>query len=233
MPHLVIVGGSDAGISAALGAREVNPSCEVTVIVADRYPNYSVCGLPFWLGGEVADWRTLAHRTAEEIEGYGIHLLLEHAAQGIDLVSKTLTVVNSGGQGRRIRYDRLIIATGAVPARPPIKGLEQSGVFFLRTVADGLALHTYLERYSPASAVVVGGGYIGLEMAEALSRRGLQVMLVEYMPLVLTNFDPALGTLVSEELGRHGVRVVAGMAVEAIEARRGRLVVRGAGEFQA
>ncbi|MCX7681031.1 MAG: FAD-dependent oxidoreductase, partial [Anaerolineae bacterium] len=85
----------------------------------------------------------------------------------------------------------------------------------------------------PASAVVVGGGYIGLEMAEAPSRRGLQVMLAENMPLVLPNFDPALGTLVSEELGRHGVKVVAGVAVEAIEARRGRLVVRGAGEFQA
>lgn len=234
MPHLAIIGGSDAGISAALRARELAPSYEVTVIVADRYPNYSVCGLPFWLGGEVADWHTLAHRTAGEIEAHGIHLLLEHTAFAIEPVSKTVTVVdNSSGQSLQMPYDKLIIATGAVPAHPPIRGLEQPNVFFLRTMADGFALYEHLETRSPTSAVIVGGGYIGLEMAEAMTRRGVETMLVEYMPTVLTTLDPALSTLVGKELERHDVMVATGVAVETIERLKGRLVVRGSGDFRA
>ncbi len=233
MPHLLIIGGSDAGISAALRAREVNPTCEVTVLVADRYPNYSICGLPFWLAGEVADWRDLAHRSAEEIEAQGIHLLLEHTAQAIDPAGKTVTVVDGGGRSQRIPYDNLVIATGAVPARLPIRGLEQPGVFFLRTMADGFILRDALEAFLPDSAVIVGGGYIGLEMAEALTRRGMRVTLVEYLPSVLTTLDPPLGALVAEELQQRGVTVATGVAVEAIGRQGGRLVVTGSGGLHA
>jgi NADPH-dependent 2,4-dienoyl-CoA reductase/sulfur reductase-like enzyme len=233
MPHLLIIGGSDAGISAALRAREVNPACDVTVVAADRYPNYSICGLPFWLSGEIPDWRDLAHRKAGEIEAQGIHLLLEYTAQAIDPTGKTVTVVNESGRSHRISYDALVIGTGAVPARPPIRGLEQPGVFFLRTMADGFALRDYLAARSPGSAVVVGGGYIGLEMAEAFTHRGMQVTLVEYLPSVLTTLDPPLGALVAEELSRHGVTVATGVTVEAIELQGGRLVVTGSGGFHA
>jgi NADPH-dependent 2,4-dienoyl-CoA reductase/sulfur reductase-like enzyme len=173
MPHLLIIGGSDAGISAALRAREVNPAFDVTVVVADGYLNYSICGLPFWLSGEIADWRDLAHRKAEDIAGQGIHLLLEHTAQAINPTGKAVTVVDGAGQSRQIPYDRLVIGTGAVPAHPPIEGLEQPGVFFLRTMADGFALHDDLAARSPASAVVVGAGYIGLEMDDPAYRPGV------------------------------------------------------------
>jgi len=233
MPHLLIIGGSDAGISAALRAREVNPACDLTVVVADRYPNYSICGLPFWLSGEIADWHDLAHRKAEDIAGQGIHLLLEHTAHAIDPAGKTVTVMDSDRQSRRMPYDRLVIGTGAVPAHPPIRGLEQPGVFFLRTMADGFALHDFVAAQSPASAVVVGGGYIGLEMAEALVHRGMQVTLVEYLPSVLSTLDPPLGLLVGEELSRHGVTVATGVAVEAIDRRGQRLAVAGSGGFRA
>jgi NADPH-dependent 2,4-dienoyl-CoA reductase/sulfur reductase-like enzyme len=229
--HLLIVGGSDAGISAALRAREVDPACDVTVVVADRYPNYSICGLPFWLGREIADWRGLAHRKTEDIVVQGIHLLLEHTAQAINPAGKMVTVVNRAGRSQQIPYDSLVIGTGAVPTRPPIKGLEQQGIFFLRTMADGFALHDALATRSPASAVVVGGGYIGLEMAEALSRRGMRVTLVEYLPSVLTTLDPPLGALVGEELNRHGVTIATGVAVEAIERQGGHLAVTGSGGF--
>ena len=131
MAHLLIIGGSDAGISAALRAREVDPACDFTVVVADRYPDYSICDLPFWLGGEVSDWHDLAHRKAEDIVGQGIHLLIEHTAQAVDPADKTVAVADGGGRLRRIPYDELVIGTGAVPARPPIQGLEQPGVFFL------------------------------------------------------------------------------------------------------
>jgi len=233
MPHLLIVGGSDAGISAALRACEVNPAFEVTVVLADRYPNYSICGLPFWLGGEVPDWHDLAHRSVEEIESQGIRLLLESTARAIDPAGKTVTVMDGGGQSRRIAYDRLVIGTGACPARPPISGLEQPGVFFLRTMADGFALYDPLEAQKLTSAVVVGAGYIGLEMADALSRRGLEVTVVEYLSSALTTLDPPLGDLVGEELGRHGVAVATGVAVEKIDRQGHLLVVAGSGGFHA
>ncbi len=229
MPHLLIIGGSDAGISAALRAREVDPAFDVTVIVADRYPNYSICGLPFWLGGHVTDWHDLAHRTAEELEGQGIHLLLEHTAQAIHPADSTVAVVDDAGKSHRIAYDKLVIGTGAGPSRPPIRGLDQPGVFFLRTMGEGFALRDYLAAQSPALAVVIGGGYIGLEMADALAYRGMHVTLVEYFSSVLATLDPSLGLLVGEELQRHGVQVRTGVAVQEITSRDGRLVVAGSG----
>jgi NADPH-dependent 2,4-dienoyl-CoA reductase/sulfur reductase-like enzyme len=230
---MMIIGGSDAGISAALRARQVQPESDVTVVVADRYPNFSICGLPFWLGGEILDWRDLAHRTVDEIEGQGIHLLLEHAARAIDPSGKAIEVVDGAGQSHRMTYDKLVIGTGAVPARPPIKGLEQPGVFFLRTMADGFALYEPLVAQSFASAVVVGAGYIGLEMAEALTRRGLDVTVVEYLPSALTTLDPPLGGIVAAELGRYGVTVATGVAVQEVERQGSHLVVAGSGGFQA
>jgi len=233
MPHLLIIGGSDAGISAALRARQVNPALEVTVIVADGYANYSICGLPFWLAGETADWRDLAHRSAGEIEDQGIRLLLKRTAQAIDPTGKTVAVVDEDGRSRRMAYDKLVIATGAVPARPPIKGLEQPGVFFLRTMGDGFALQELLAVQSPTSAVVVGAGYIGLEMAEALTRRGWPVTVVEYLPSALTTLDAPLGDLVAEELRGQGVTVATGVAVQRIDPQGSHLLVSGSGGFRA
>ena len=233
MGHLVIIGGSDAGISAALRVREVEPAWEVTVVVADHFPNYSICGLPFWLGGEIPDWRDLAHRKAQDIEARGIDLLLGHTAQVIDPVERIVSVVDEAGGSHQIPYDSLVIGTGAVPDRPPIKGLDQEGVFFLRTMGDGFALRDHLDEEEPTSAVVVGGGYIGLEMAEALNLRGVRVTLVEYLPSVLTTVDPPLGGVVAKELERHDVSVVAGVAVESIQRRGNELVVAGSQGFQA
>jgi len=227
MPHLLVIGGSDAGISAALRAREVNPAFEVTVVVADRYPNYSICGLPFWLAGQVSDWRDLAHRTAGELEGQGIRLLLEHTAQAIDPAGGTVAVIDGNGRSHHMAYDRLVIGTGAVPVRPRIEGLDQPGVFFLRTMADGFALERYLTAHVPASASVIGAGYIGLEMADALAHRGIEVTVVEYLPSMLGTLDPSLGRVVSQELERNGVTVRTGVAVEAITRREQRLIVAG------
>ena len=186
MAHLLIIGGSDAGISAALRAREVNPALEMTVVVADRFPNYSICGLPFYLSGEVLDWRDLAHRTAEDIEREGIHLLLEHMTQAVDPAGKSVTVVGPTGKARQLKYDRLVIATGAVSARPNIPGLDLPGVYPMRWMADGMAAHRHLAGRQPQAAVVVGGGYIGMEMADALTQRGLAVTVVEYLGSVMT-----------------------------------------------
>src|SRR5215471_13676439 len=125
---LVIVGGSDAGVSAGLRAKELDSMCEVTIVVADRFPNYSICGLPFYLSGEVPDWRALAHRTLEELSGAGLSLLLERRVLAIDSVHHRVTVIGADGQARDLPYDRLIIATGATSVHPSITGLDLPGV---------------------------------------------------------------------------------------------------------
>src|SRR2546421_9085045 len=150
MSTLLIIGGSDAGISAALRAREV----DVTVIVADSFPNYSICGLPFYLSGEVADWHLLAHRTVEEISREGIDLVLDTVAQTIDPVNHTVSVTNKEGQEYELGYDRLVIATGAVPVRPPIEGLDLPGVYLLRSMEDSFAVQERLRMHPVRSALI-------------------------------------------------------------------------------
>ena len=233
MTRVLIIGGSDAGISAALRAREVDPVADVTVVVADAFPNYSICGLPFYLSGEVPDWHALAHRTATEIEGHGIALLLDHTARAIDPIRREVAVVDRDGHVHDLTYDRLVIATGAAPIRPRIAGLDLPGVCVLHSMADSFAVHAYLAPRAPRAAVIIGGGYIGVEMADALTRRGLLVTLVEQAPAVLTTVDPALGALVGSELARHGVAVATGVVVEEIAREEGRLVVTGTGGFRA
>lgn len=231
MPRLLIIGGSDAGISAALRAKEINPGMEVTVIVADRYPNFSICGLPFYLSGEVSEWQALAHRTSEEIEKQGIQLLLEHRATGIDPDAKTVKVVNKSGRIRTFKYDKLIIATGAVSARPPLAGLDHPGVFTLRWMEDGFAIQKYMQKHRPQSALILGAGYIGMEMADALTRRGIQVTLIVRSDRILKTLDPEMGEIIRKELARHGVNVIGQLAVSAIEKRGKKLFIKNAREI--
>jgi len=231
--RLLIIGGSDAGISAGLRARELDSSCEVTIVLADRFPNYSICGLPFYLSGEVPDWHWLAHRTAEDIAREGIHLLLDTTARAIDPANHLVAILDETGKPRQLPYDRLVIATGAVPVRPPIPGIDLPGVFLLRSMQDSFAVHAYLDTHAPRSAVIVGGGYIGVEMADALTRRGLAVTLVEHGAWVLKTVDESLGGRVGAELRHHSVEVATGIAVERIAQAGPQLHVMGTEGFGA
>jgi NADPH-dependent 2,4-dienoyl-CoA reductase/sulfur reductase-like enzyme len=190
MQHIVTIGGSDAGISAALRAKEVDPLVRVSVVVADQYPNYSICGLPFFLSGEVKDWRTLAHRSAIDIENEGIQLLLAHTATAIDTSKKQVKAVDNGGNTKVLHYDRLILATGAASIRPDIEGMQLPAVFTLRWMDDSFAMQDYISNRNPKSAIIIGAGYIGMEMADALTYRGLKTNVVEYFDSVLTTVDP-------------------------------------------
>jgi NADPH-dependent 2,4-dienoyl-CoA reductase/sulfur reductase-like enzyme len=218
--HIVAIGGSDAGISAALRAREVDPNVEFTVVAADAYPNFSICGIPYYVSGEVTHWRNLAHRTYADLEAAGMRLRLDTTARKIDVSARKLLVTGPDGAEDVIGYDELIIGTGAVPARPPILGLDglgpDDGVHLLHSMDDTFAIMRTLEESAPASAVIVGAGYIGLEMAEALTARGLAVTQVEQLPEVLPTVDPELGTLVRTQLEGHGVTVLAGTTVREI-----------------
>jgi NADPH-dependent 2,4-dienoyl-CoA reductase/sulfur reductase-like enzyme len=221
--HLVMIGGSDAGISAALRARELDPSAEVTVVVADAYPNFSICGIPYYVSGEVTHWRNLAHRTVADLEATGMALRLDTTARRIDVPGRKLQVSGPGGRDELISYDKLIIGTGAVPVRPPIAGLAgpgalgpDDGVHVLHTMGDTFAVMRTLEETSPASAVIIGAGYVGLEMADALIARSLAVTQIEQLPEVLATVDAELGGLVHAELAAQGVEVLASTTAQRI-----------------
>jgi NADPH-dependent 2,4-dienoyl-CoA reductase/sulfur reductase-like enzyme len=234
--HLVMIGGSDAGISAALRARELDPAAEVTVIAADAYPNFSICGIPYYVSGEVTHWRDLAHRTTADLQATGMRLRLDTTARHIDVPGRKLLLTSADGTEDVLSYDQLIVGTGAVPIRPAITGLTgpgalgpADGVHLLRSMDDTFALMRTLEDTAPATAVIVGAGYIGLEMADALVTRGLTVTQMEQLPEVLPTIDPDLGALVRDQLTARGVDVLTGTTVRQIsrtpEGQPGRLRV--------
>ena len=231
MPQLFIVGGSDAGISAALRARELAPDWQVTVAVADAYPNFSICGIPYFLSKEVARVDDLAHRKGNDIRALGIELLLDHAAEQVDPSGQRVLTRNKTGETSHHVYDKLVIATGANSIRPPISGLDLPGVFLLRWIGDTLAFDEFLTVRQPKHVVIVGGGYIGLEMAEALRTRGVEVTIVEMAPSVMTTIDPDLGKRVGAELERNGVRLAMGQSVSSISQIGERLRIEGGDEF--
>jgi NADPH-dependent 2,4-dienoyl-CoA reductase/sulfur reductase-like enzyme len=221
--HLVMIGGSDAGVSAALRVRELDPRAEVTVVLEDAYPNFSICGIPYYVSGEVTHWRNLAHRTIGDLEAAGMRLRLDTTARRIDVPGRKLLVTSADRGEELLGYDKLIVGTGAVPVRPPISGLAGpgalgpgDGVHLLHSMGDTFAVIRTLEQAAPASAVIVGGGYIGLEMADALTVRGLAVTQMEQLAEVLPTVDPELGALVHAELVGRGVEVLTGTAVRAI-----------------
>ncbi len=221
--HLIAVGGSDAGISAGLRALELDPSAEVTVVVADAYPNFSICGIPYYVSGEVTHWRNLAHRSVADLEQTGMQLRLDTVARRIDVEGRKLAVTPPSGNEELLAYDELVVGTGALPVRPPIDGIEgraalgvDDGVHLLHSMGDTFAVMETLERHEPSSAVIVGAGYIGLEMAEALTARGVSVTQMEQVGEVLPTVDPELGALVRNQLTDHGVDVLVGTRVDSI-----------------
>lgn len=209
--HIAIIGGSDAGISAALRAREVDGSAEITVFLADGFANYSICGSPFYLSGATPNWRDLAHRT----EFGNISLQTDHIVRGIDIPEGNL-LVEHGGVRRTVSYDRLVIATGATPARPPIEGLNLPGVFALHTMNDSFRVQQYVTESNPKTAIIIGAGYLGMEMADAFTRRGINASLIGRGQTVFPSVDPELGIVIEHELARSGVNVVNGTEARAI-----------------
>ena len=229
MTHLVAIGGSDAGISAALRARELDPTVEVTVVVADAYPNYSICGIPYFFSGDVKPWQSLAHRTHADLEATGMRLRLDTLATSIDVAGQRLTVRDSHGVESQIAYDELVVGTGALPAYADIAGLEQltpeDGVHVIHSMGDTFALEKHLTERDPKTAIIIGAGYVGLEMAEGFTGRGIQVTQLQRGPEVLSTLDPELASIVHAELVEHGVAVHTNTTVRGVEKTATGLVV--------
>ena len=212
--RLVVIGGVAAGMSAAAKARRENSDLEVVVYERGPYISYAACGMPYWLAGEVADFRALIVRTPQQMAKQGVQVHVSHEVTAIDAEARTVTVRNLE-EGREFsqHYDRLVIATGARPQMPALADWRHDleGVLGLRSLESGLAVRRYLDEYRPRRAVIVGGGYIAVEMAEALRRLGLEVtMLIRSGQVLRTSLDDDVRPLVEKELAAHDVEVVQG-----------------------
>ena len=218
---LLIVGGVAGGASAATRARRMNERMRIVLFEKDDHVSFANCGLPYHLGGEIAERSKLLVTTPELLEQrFRIEVRERHEVLSIDRRAKTVEVLDRRGNRRFTEpYDKLILAPGARPLVPPIPGAGARGVFTLRNLED-------LDRLLAASGkarhcVVAGGGFIGLEVAEQLQRRGLHVTLVEMQPQVLPLLDPELAEYLHREIESHGVTLRLGVAVAGIEERDG------------
>ncbi len=228
-PRILILGGSDAGTMAALRIRELDPSIRPRMVLADDYPNFSICGIPFLLSKEVAQYSDLAHRTREDIESLGIDLMPKTRALAIDPDARTCRIRHPDDREENLEFDRLIMGVGAQSIRPPIEGLDQEGVFTLRWMEEARAIDRFIDERQARSVILIGGGYINMELADGLTRRGLKVTVLEFLPQVLSTVDPELGDLVAGELQKHGVEVVTNDKALGVTSEEGRLCVATSG----
>jgi NADPH-dependent 2,4-dienoyl-CoA reductase/sulfur reductase-like enzyme len=223
--RLLIIGGSDAGISAGLRAQELRPETEITIVLRDAFPNFSICGLPFYISGETPDWKQLAHRT----DFAGIEILTDSTAESVDTTARIVHVRTSDGRTRLLRYDKLIIATGAKPLLPMIPGIEHAHP--LHTMSDSFKVHDRVARGKVRRAAVVGAGYIGVEMADALTRRGIEVQLIGRSGSVLPTVDSEVGEIIRKQLESRSVGVHTGVEILSIERERDGLRIAGSSQF--
>jgi CoA-dependent NAD(P)H sulfur oxidoreductase len=213
--RLVILGGVAAGTKAASRARRLDPEMEITVYQKEPEPSISECGLPYLLSGVVEERDDLVARTPEKFAEKGIEVLVRHKVERIDSGRKNLSVLNlNTGEAFEDTYDRLVIATGARAVLPPIAGAELEGVFKLRFLTDTDEIRRYIEEQSPSKATIVGGGYIGLEVAENLCRLGMEVSLIEGEDRVALVYGPEVSENVEAELAANGVGVYTGEKVD-------------------
>ena len=215
-----VIGAVAAGTTAATKARRNAPDADIVLYERDQDISYVGCGIPYFVGGEFDDVTTLRPRGPEWFaEKYRITVRTRHEVVSADANTRTLTIRDlETGEESTDTWDVLLLATGASPVIPPIDGVGTPGVFPVRSIQDAVAIDAWIDERAPRTAVVVGSGFIGLEMAEQLAHRGLAVSIVEMLPQVMpAALDADMAEPVAEELRRHGVELHLGRTVEAIE----------------
>jgi NADPH-dependent 2,4-dienoyl-CoA reductase/sulfur reductase-like enzyme len=231
--RLVVIGGDAAGGSAASQARKRRPDLDVVMFERGRATSYSACGIPYWISGAVEEEASLVARTPEQHRAAGIDVRMRTEVVGIDLDRQVVhwRELDGGGKGTE-PYDDLVYATGSVPMRPPVPGIDADGVYGVQVLDDGAALRAELDRDSVRRVVVVGGGYIGLEIAEACRMRGLDVTVVDRSATPVGTFDPDVGAQIADAVSEEGIEMVLSDGVAAIDVDaegRARAVVTASG----
>ncbi|MFJ8077355.1 FAD-dependent oxidoreductase [Streptomyces sp. NPDC096176] len=217
--RLVIIGGDAAGMSAASQARRMKSAGELEIVAFERghFSSFSACGIPYWVSGDVAERDELIARSPEEHRERAIDLRMRTEVTEIDVPGGRVCSRDlASGAESWTGYDKLVIATGARPVRPALPGIDAPGVHGVQTLDDGQALLDTLTRTEGRRAVVVGAGYIGVEMAEALLKRGYEVTVVDRGEQPMSTLDPDMGRLVREAMSGMGITTVSGTAVTKI-----------------
>ncbi len=224
--RLVVIGGDASGASAASQAKRGNPDgLDVVLLERSEWTSYSACGIPYWIAGDVDGPSTLVARTPEEHREAGIDVRMGTEATEIDLEARRIVARDSDGRIERLAFDHVVISTGATPVRPDLPGIDHQGIYGVQTIRDGAAVIDHLGGFDTGGrsidrAVVVGAGYIGVEMSEALKRRGLDVTILDRAPEPMTTLDPDMGCLVRKAMEGFGVRVLGCQSVDGFDADR-------------
>ena len=226
--RILIVGGVAGGATAAARARRLDEWAEIVLLERGQYISFANCGLPYYVGQVIKERDDLLVTTPEAFrDRYNIDIRLHTVAQKIDREARELEIKDLiSGRVYRERYDKLILSPGAAPVKPPLPGVDLEGIYSLRNIPDSDRIKALVDRDAPESAVVVGGGFIGLEMAENLVERGLKTTIVEMLDQVLPPLDFEMAGLVQNHLEEKGLSLVLGTGVEAFEKSGDRLVVR-------
>ena len=237
MKRLVIIGADAAGMSAASEARRADPQLEIVAYDRGGFASYSQCGMPYWIGDVVNSRDDLIARSVAAFAERQIGVQLNHEVIAIDTARGQVRVRDRmGGREFDDNYDHLLIATGATPLRPDVPGLDLDGVFVLDVLEDAIAIRDYIARYTPRHAVIVGGGYIGLELAENLVARGIATRIVQRGEQLFGLIDAELATRINDTLARHGVNLdLCDTILQGCEGAHGRVehIHTGAGELPA
>lgn len=217
---VVIVGGVAGGASAAARLRRLDETAEIVVFERSGYVSYANCGLPYYVGGVITDPEELTLQTPNSFwQRFRIDVRVCHEVTGINPETKYVTVRNlTTGEEFQESYDKLLLSPGAQPTRPRLAGVDLERVFTLRTVEDTLRIRAFVKHYHPKTALLAGGGFIGLEMAENLAEMGIQVTIVQRPKQVLAPLDGDMAQLVHGLLWAHGVRLKLGSTVAGFEA---------------
>jgi NADPH-dependent 2,4-dienoyl-CoA reductase/sulfur reductase-like enzyme len=233
--RLVVVGGVAAGMSAASSARRLRPEMEVVVLERDAYISYGACSLPYYISDDIKDVKSLFALTPDVAEKErGIQVRTRHEVVAIDNARKEVVVHDLEREKEaRLLYDKLVLATGGSPIAPVLPGIDLQHIFTIRTIGDGMAIKTYASEERPKRAVIVGGGYIGMEMSEALRKRGLEVTVIEKMDRVLGTMDTEITDIVEGKLAAEEVELHKETSVEGFEGDKGvvRRVITDRGSF--
>jgi NADPH-dependent 2,4-dienoyl-CoA reductase/sulfur reductase-like enzyme len=225
--RLVVIGGDAAGMSAASQARRRRGPDDLEIVVFERghHTSYSACGIPYLVADVVHDADDLVARHPEEFRSrFAMEVNLRHEVIVIDLDRRQVDIRDlEAGRERSEGFDQLVVATGATPVRPRLPGVDAAGIYGVQVLDDGVALRGRLDRGDVARAVVVGGGYIGLEMAEALVQRGVEVALVEQGGQPMSTLDPDMGSLVAAAMRHLGITLHLGESVTGFDTADGHL----------